>query len=1039
MSKSKKEKKEIDEIPTPMQEYMKSVELKENNPKDGDVLRNRDKIQSMKILYGRCDRNFYRTVEDSNENTTKAVDNFFKRKATERAKAFLALPRYYFNSYCMHFASSSYLKETCVFTISSPSTTHANSTGGFMDTRLGPLRQNELCATCCKDYRGCDGHKAWIEFPEKIPNPLAEKDYFNTIKCICWCCEEPFADKEFIEIMGLKKFSNEKYRDELAKYSSKLRDVHKHGGYIHEDFTSMIENRVYYTKKSGDKKFSTIVKDVNIIHSVFSKLTEEQREILGFYGETKPQNYLMDGIVVIPPKLRRPGYVNGVATTSSITDKYLAIFGHANQAKTSENNPQDKMRHMACVYEKVRELLCKTKKTYKKTDKGIIEILSKKDGRIRRYGMGKRPDGSCRAVVGSITGVDIDQFGIPKIACKKLLKPTKVHKYNLKKIVGEIEAELYKEATIIKDGVERVIKLDGKVKFVPVRGNTVWRCLRNNDMVLHGRQPTLHAESLLASRVKEVDGITCGLHEAVTGAMNCDFDGDENSWHVVSNTDALIELMTCSSVVQHVPNLEANKPMMAPAFHALLMAYEASEKWVYPSETGIVRKEGEAEIDVLKRIKKAMIELSDKGHELTIPERRFPELLCRIKQSHRTKSYIKRCEKNGVNYLTGRALMSLAFPTNLNFTSGDLKNPSGYLKISDGILVNGVLKSSNISKGNGSIVQVIYKLYSSNEAARFISDFTKITDWLTMYQRFSIGQQSFSTNREEIKRTLEPELNRLQSQIYALGPKPNNSFDEFHWKRELHSIADQNLVFAKNVGNSYFLPNNGLNMLSGNGSGGKGSDMNTSQITAFLGLQKIKGDFQKKEFNDGTRLLPTFIPGDCSLESSGFIVNSFYDGLSPSQCFAHLCASREGLIATAIQVSEVGTVRRDIEKSTENNIVDYQGYIASKLGKIYSFTSPIASPAMAVSVENSRTGKILSFCDFKTHADFVNGQYEFIEKYLNQGEKSGNTEEKVGDVDEKTEEDEVELYQINEDYANDEIYNDDDNGYDAPDYNDDGD
>lgn len=1024
--KAKTEKIKNANIPgTRIGDYLaKNTNREYKNSKVNEVLTNgMDIPHSAKIMYGRCHGNFYprNTIDEIDKPVSKAVDEFFKRKATERSRAFLTLQRYIFDSYCMFFSSSIQLKETCVFTISTPSTTHADSTGGFMDTRLGPLRQNELCATCCKDYRGCDGHKAWIEFPERIPNPLIEKDYFNTIKCICWCCEKPFADKEFIEIAGLKKFSNEKYRDELAKHSIKLRDVHKHGNYVHEDFTTMIENRVYFTRKTDNK--TTNIKDIKVIFSVLSNLNEESREILGFYGETRPENYLMEGIVVIPPKLRRPGYVNGVATTSSITDKYLSIYNHSNQAKLAENNPQERMRHMVCVYEKVRELLCKTKKTYKKTDKGIIEVLSKKDGRIRRYGMGKRPDGSCRAVVGSITGVDIDQFGVPKIACRKLLVPIKVHRYNISKIIQEIKGGLYKKATIIKDGVEWTIKVEGKTEFIPVLGNTVWRSLRNNDMVLHGRQPTLHAESLLASRVKEVDGITCRLHESVTGPMNCDFDGDENSWHVVFNTDALIELMTCSSVVQHIANLEANKPMMAPAFHALLMAYEASEKWVYPSETGVKKIEGEQEIEFLKRVKKAMSELSEKGHELEIPKRRFPELISQIKHSHRTKTFIKRCEKNNVNYLTGRALMSLAFPTNLNYSLGELK-------IVDGILVSGVLKSSNISKGHGSIVQVIYKLYSCNEAARFISDFTKITDWLTMYQRFSIGQQSFSTNREEIKRTFEPELNRLQSQIYALGPKPDNSFDEFYWKRDLHSIIDQILVFAKNVGNSYFLPNNGLNMLSGNGSGGKGSDMNTSQITAFLGLQKIKGDFQKKEFNEGTRLLPTFIPGDCSLESSGFIVNSFYDGLTPSQCFAHICASREGLIATAIQVSEVGTVRRDIEKSTENNIVDYQGCIASKLGKIYSFSSPIVNPAMAVFVENPRIGKILSFCDFKTHANFVNGQYEYIQKYMNFEEES-----KVVDEEEEDDEDEVKEYEgIEINYGYSELgYEETDNGFDQAD------
>ena len=213
-------------------------------------------------------------------------------------------------------------------------------------------------------------------------------------------------------------------------------------------------------------------------------------------------------------------------------------------------------------------------------------------------------------------------------------------------------------------------------------------------------------------------------------------------------------------------------------------------------------------------------------------------------------------------------------------------------------------------------------------------------------------------------------------------------------------------------------------MLSGNGSGGKGSDMNTSQISALLGLQKIKGDFQEKQFNGGKRLLPTFLPGDCSLESMAFLTNSFYDGLTPSEAFLHYCASREGLVNTAVKVSEAGTSRREIEKSVENNVVDYAGRIASKLGKIYSFTNPVISPAMSVFVEHPRLGRILSFCDFKDHANFVNGLYDYVQKYMEpEDAEEGNQDQ----------EEEVEEYEFKIQF-DDQGGVDYDNGFDDEDY-----
>lgn len=1018
----KKEPSEIDKYIKRKSDEQESLDMRQNNILFSEL----DYQDAMKPLVNETFKKKY-TRGTKQEESQTVIDRFLRQKTIDASRAFLELEEFTFDSYCLYMSSQKDQKESCIFTISSQSTNHANGTNGFFDTRLGPLKMNVPCSTCFRKYRGCDGHRAWIEFPERIPNPLVEKDYFNTAKCICWCCEKPLADEEFIKITGLDKYSGEKFREELAKYSDKLKGLHKHGGYNHENFEKMVENRLCYTKRETDGKLVSYVKHIDIVYKVFSNLTRDDLNILRFTGETIPENYFMEGMIVVPPKLRRPGIVNGVATDHHLTSKYIDIFKHTKQIENMKNKIKEteRRKEMAGIYQDVKEIFMKNKKTFKGNDKAIMELLSNKMGKIRRHGMGKRPDGSSRTVVGPGFECDVDEFGIPESSCKKLLVPIKVHRYNLDIVKKQFSEGIFKQSTIIINGSEVTTRIDNKPDFIPMYGNTLWRELKDGDSILSGRQPTLHGPSIMGFRAKKHKSLTGRLPAPCTAPTNCDFDGDEMSFHIVFTTDAKIELATCSSVVTHIAGVESNKPSMAPAFHALLSGYLCTEKWVYPSETKIEKKENEQEIDYIKRVRSAMVEMSDFGHEITIPERRFAEILCCIKHSHRTKTYIKRCQMNGVNYLTGRALLSLSFPTNFNYSSGGLK-------IVDGILVSGVLKSSNL-KGNGSLVQVIYKQFSCDEAARFISDFTKLSDWLIMYARFSIGQQSFSTNREEIKRTLEPQLNRIQTEYYLLGPEPKNSFDLFHWKKKVHNIVDQLLIFAKNVGNSYFLPNNGLNMLSGNGSGGKGSEMNTSQITAFLGLQKIKGDIQKKEFNDGERLLPTFIRGDCSLESIAFITNSFFDGLTPSEQFAHSCSSREGLIDTAVKVSEIGYIGRRIRKSEENNIIDYSGAISSALGKIYCFSTSGIAPAMSVFVDNPRTGKILWFCDFKDMANHVNGLYEYIDKYMPDIDPDGEEEE--------TEVEEIEEYYSNKEnpmnYYDDIQYEVDDDAYDGNDDEDD--
>lgn len=54
------------------------------------------------------------------------------------------------------------------------------------------------------------------------------------------------------------------------------------------------------------------------------------------------------------------------------------------------------------------------------------------------------------------------------------------------------------------------------------------------------------------------------------------------------------------------------------------------------------------------------------------------------------------------------------------------------------------------------------------------------------------------------------------------------------------------------------------------------------------------------------RTLPHFPRGDKNPDAKGFVVASFFDGLSPSEFFFHTMAGREGLVDTAVKTAETG-------------------------------------------------------------------------------------------------------------------------------------
>jgi DNA-directed RNA polymerase beta' subunit len=58
------------------------------------------------------------------------------------------------------------------------------------------------------------------------------------------------------------------------------------------------------------------------------------------------------------------------------------------------------------------------------------------------------------------------------------------------------------------------------------------------------------------------------------------------------------------------------------------------------------------------------------------------------------------------------------------------------------------------------------------------------------------------------------------------------------------------------------------------------------------------------------RSLPHFPRGDKTPAGKGFVANSFYSGLTPTEFFFHTMAGREGLVDTAVKTAETGYMSR---------------------------------------------------------------------------------------------------------------------------------
>jgi DNA-directed RNA polymerase III subunit RPC1 len=83
-------------------------------------------------------------------------------------------------------------------------------------------------------------------------------------------------------------------------------------------------------------------------------------------------------------------------------------------------------------------------------------------------------------------------------------------------------------------------------------------------------------------------------------------------------------------------------------------------------------------------------------------------------------------------------------------------------------------------------------------------------------------------------------------------------------------------------------------------------------MIACVGQQTVNGTRVPNGFVE--RSLPHFRKKDRSPAAKGFVSNSFFSGLTPTEFFFHTMGGREGLVDTAVKTAETGYMQRRLMK-----------------------------------------------------------------------------------------------------------------------------
>jgi DNA-directed RNA polymerase subunit A' len=862
------------------------------------------------------------------------------------------LPEYEVDKIQLYPMSNEEIKTKAVLNITNPNKEYG-LTGGLFDKRMGSIINREICITCNRDDHGCSGHFGYIDLPQKFINVMFQKETIYVLQCVCSYCGDTYITEEFFKALNLSKVPKKKLLKTVAELSEKwLYKLHNHG-YSHEVYEKNFKGYRLCFKMFGADKASdtTYVRSINVIEKIFSMIPPEKLKLLGFSDATVPLNFIQSTIVCCPPHIRPPGFIDKKAKDHPLTEKYTQILSRIIRLQNHITISADRENELDNLYADIKSIVFGPEKKIRVKsvvkDFGILPGLLGKEGIARKSMIGKRVDNCARTVAGPGYELNFGEAGIPKSFKKTLLVPVIIHKYNYKNVIERYRNGNYKWLKMKLLSVRGLFPIDeSKIKkYTPEIGDVLMRPIETGDRGLTGRQPSLHAESILGYNFVVDDRETIKIHSSNNACFNADFDGDEFTIHILQDIMAICECLTVMNFKSHVINVQSSKPMMGLASHGLIGSFLMTASW---------------DIDGIKR-------------EVIIPERRWQQAINLVNNSYRKTTLEDRLNIYKIPLRSGRALFSLVLPTNFTYSC---PHKSG-LKIIDGILVRGILKKSNLGNVSMALVQIIAKMYSIKEACRFINDTQILADWFTMWHGLSIGYKDFNANRTEVVKMLKKELIKMQIELFNLGPRPDDSIEFFFWMRSVHGILDKSKILGKEIGEKFLSKNNCLNILGEDGSGAKGSSTNTSQITGSLGEQFVGSSIPIYNLKNETRCLPFFVSNDVSVESIGYIYKSFMDGINLSECIFHNTSSRLGLIDTAKNTAEVGYTHRRVGKSLEPITINWFGSSVSTDGRLFQllFGSGFDISKL-LTINTVRSGKKMFFVDFNAEVELLNRIHE---------------------------------------------------------------
>lgn len=821
--------------------------------------------------------------------------------------------------------------------------------GSVNDPRMGDVSLNRPCQLC--KQIDCPGHFGYIEFKSLIYNPVFIKEVAHVLSCVCNDCAGLLITEDTIREKGYMNLSYEKRLAEMKNYCVDIACTRTHK----EDVTACKKNPVFITTniqekgeisyKTGDGKHDSLqVYTIERVYEILNRISIEDARLMGFPKGVHPRNMIMAGILVPPIIARPPVIEKGQIHYDQLVYAFKNIVAKADEIKKSGSIHGAKVKS-AELYPLVKQLIFKTegKKVGQKDLQSIIERIQGKKAIMRELLMGKRVNYCARTVAGPDNTLKFGQIRIPRVWRNVLTKKIRVTNFNYEELKKLLEEGKITHIISARTSLRRIVDLKRKNTFEI--GDVVERWLQDGDRMVINRQPTLHAKSMMAYRVVLGKQLTIGLHLSYTTPMNCDFDGDENNAWAPQDFEVDAEIDNILNVKLNIISAEQNKPTMGLVMNSISGAYILTDE------------------------------------NIRITDTQFQQIIDIMSDRSQIKTLYKRLERYGVHPRSGHALFSTLLPEDFYY------DQKGVLII-DGVMISGRLTKSHLGTSHRSIIQDLHKKYGAERTAEFMTDAPVLINKWLIERGFSVGISDCInleidpvTGQEYDKneRILAQELAKIYVQIDALGGKVEDQMEESYRLQQINNLVNIARGIGLRLAKEVLVGDNAIAIMTDQGSGAKGGIANIGQMFGSVGQQYYRGQRLKPTISNGRRLLPVFDMDDNDPVANAFIAKSLYTGLSPEDLFNLQAGGREGILDTALKVSDTGHMQRRMGKAFENIVIGYDGSIRNTIGTLFS---PLYNSgydvAEMIAVEHKSKKDFTSFIDIQALAGELNSKRGWV-------------------------------------------------------------